>query len=891
MGHMMRSQSGAVFGLAWSPDGGSIASGTRTGAIYLWDSVTGRVLSRAFCSDRVNYLAWSPDGSTLAAGTSDAEVRLYDREVKATRFLVGHSAPVNGLAWSHDGTMLVSGSSDRTIRLWDARSGRAIRVLEGHTGAVLSVSLSTDGQFLTSQSDDGMIRLWNIGLADTIAILHEQTPGDRLFQGIAFNPKNLSLASFCEGNTGIRVWKLSKHDLLKAGPLLPSVHYANAKVVLVGDTGVGKSGLAIVLSGRNFVPTDSTHGRFIWNLETHKRKLHEGRVQLHEVLLWDLAGQPGYRLVHQLSLHEAALGLVLFDARSETNPFSGVGYWSLALDEAARGFPLVKFLVASRVDRGGPQVSRERINDVMRRYGFSGYFETSARRGDGVQELLGAIRKAIDWDKLPVISAPELFSRVKGYLVDRKAKGLVLSSARELLLHYRLETNEKVAESVFETCLGRIEAAGLVAKLSFSRQVLLQPELLDSYCAWLAQAARSEPDGLGFISERQSLAGDFPMDPEGRIRDHSEERTILVAAVEEIVGRSIAVRQPTDKGEMLVFPSELRTDMPDFPGGYDLAVSFRFQGSVKTIYATLAVRLLNSLAFKKEDLYRNAATFRGTEGQLCGFAVEYPNKFDDTVGQIMVFFAGRTQKDWRLLFLRYVNQQLEKFASKGTIVRDRLYQCCGRIIPEEIVRLRVAAGKSSVICPVCERQVKIDDLVEETIVEDNRVGQLEAQAIEEQERQKRLMVMAEREKDSVYHVFLSYNRKDVVRVRRLAKRLREQGVLPWLDEDAVLAGDQFAPKIEQIIDTIPVVAVILGAHSLGPWQEQEYYSFLQRFIERREKEKRLRLIPVLLPGANGPSDLPAFLRGFTWIDFREHKKEREETNKFVAAILSPGERT
>ena len=45
------------------------------------------------------------------------------------------------------------------------------------------------------------------------------------------------------------------------------MHYANAKVVLVGDSGVGKSGLALVLTGKPFVPTDSTHGRRVWLLD------------------------------------------------------------------------------------------------------------------------------------------------------------------------------------------------------------------------------------------------------------------------------------------------------------------------------------------------------------------------------------------------------------------------------------------------------------------------------------------------------------------------------------------------------------------------------------------------------------------------------------------------
>ena len=43
--------------------------------------------------------------------------------------------------------------------------------------------------------------------------------------------------------------------------------YANAKVLLLGDSGVGKTSLGMVLAGKEFSPTESTHGRRIWLLQ------------------------------------------------------------------------------------------------------------------------------------------------------------------------------------------------------------------------------------------------------------------------------------------------------------------------------------------------------------------------------------------------------------------------------------------------------------------------------------------------------------------------------------------------------------------------------------------------------------------------------------------------
>jgi GTPase SAR1 family protein len=137
-------------------------------------------------------------------------------------------------------------------------------------------------------------------------------------------------------------------------------------------------------------------------------------TQMHrETVLWDLAGQPAYRLVHQLSLDDAAVACVLFDARSETNPFDGAAYWAQVLQQTRANLQFARFLVASRVDVGGLPASVERIQAFAQEHGFEPeLFWTSALTDEGCQELLAAIRDAIDWDKLAAVSSTETLARV-----------------------------------------------------------------------------------------------------------------------------------------------------------------------------------------------------------------------------------------------------------------------------------------------------------------------------------------------------------------------------------------------------------------------------------------------------------------------------------------------
>jgi len=114
-----------------------------------------------------------------------------------------------------------------------------------------------------------------------------------------------------------------------------------------------------------------------------------------------------------------------------------------------------------------------------------------------------------------------------------------------------------------------------------------------------------------------------------------------------------------------------------------------------------------------------------------------------------------------------------------------------------------------------------------------------------------------------FHVFLSYNRKDLLAVQDIWKALKEKGLRPWLDIVELRPGRPWEPRIEEVISTVPAAAVFVGANGMGPWQRPEMRACLGEFARRK-----IPLIPVLLPGAETPR-LPLFLQDFTWVDLRE----------------------
>ncbi|OQE11875.1 hypothetical protein PENFLA_c071G03084 [Penicillium flavigenum] len=193
-----------VSSVAFSPQGGLLASGSYDKTIRIWDTATGalRLILNGHLG-LVESVAFSPDGQRLVSGSEDKTIRLWDIATGTLQqTLKGHSGWVSSVTFSPQGGLLASGSYDKTIRIWNSITGAAHHTLEGHSDWVKSVAFSPDGRRLASGSEDKTIRLWDTATGVIQQTLHGHSGW---IESVVFSPDGQSVVSSSEDES-IRIW-------------------------------------------------------------------------------------------------------------------------------------------------------------------------------------------------------------------------------------------------------------------------------------------------------------------------------------------------------------------------------------------------------------------------------------------------------------------------------------------------------------------------------------------------------------------------------------------------------------------------------------------------------------------------------------------------------------
>ena len=177
----------ALWTAAWCPDGTRLAVAGRDNCAYLYETATGRVgAPLSGHTDDIHGLAFIASGAQLVTGSFDGSLKLWDvRTGELSRSVKAHDARIEHVAFSERHACLLSCSDDATARVWDARSFRELRVFEGHEGFVLAAAVSGVGTTVFTASTDGTVRVWDLSSGAAQAVI----------EGFTGTPHSLSVSS------------------------------------------------------------------------------------------------------------------------------------------------------------------------------------------------------------------------------------------------------------------------------------------------------------------------------------------------------------------------------------------------------------------------------------------------------------------------------------------------------------------------------------------------------------------------------------------------------------------------------------------------------------------------------------------------------------------------
>ncbi|KAG8851011.1 Insulin-like growth factor 2 mRNA-binding protein 3 [Tulasnella sp. 330] len=202
----------------------------------------------------------------------------------------------------------------------------------------------------------------------------------------------------------------------------------NIRLLLLGNSGVGKSALMLRFTDETFLPENESLATTGVDFKVSKMEVNGQRVKLS---IWDTAGQERFRSITS-SYYRGAQGIILVYDVSNRKSFDALSGWLSEVQEHAND-AIVKILIGNKVDKEVLRVVSEAEGASFAKEKGTLFMEASAKTSVGVREAFRDVVTTMETREKS--KAPPL--KIKLLLIGNSSVGkssLLLRFAEETFL-------------------------------------------------------------------------------------------------------------------------------------------------------------------------------------------------------------------------------------------------------------------------------------------------------------------------------------------------------------------------------------------------------------------------------------------------------------------------
>lgn len=182
---------GKLLFIAFSPDGRTLAAGTRRDEISLFDTSTGLERGKLKAkSEWILFAGWTDNGQRIVTGDVSGKLRYYSDRTGLPTGEEANTTQSECFSAAPDGRSVARGDRSRVL-IVSAQDGKTLRELQGKVNGVQCLAFSPDGRYLAAGCRRGAVVVWDVASGEERC--HLERHGS-IIASLSFSPHGQTLA-------------------------------------------------------------------------------------------------------------------------------------------------------------------------------------------------------------------------------------------------------------------------------------------------------------------------------------------------------------------------------------------------------------------------------------------------------------------------------------------------------------------------------------------------------------------------------------------------------------------------------------------------------------------------------------------------------------------------